>query len=254
MSGHTERFDPNDYDLNPESPYGVYIMHGFTSSTYEVRGLAQYLAKQGFHAVAENLPGHGTTVEECNRVRYTDWLSHVEQGVAKLMAESEKVFVAGESMGAVLAIHAADVFPLDGLILAAPLMEFNHPIKTRFLNPFMCHLVPYLDKRQFYPKKTYKFYGYTRYPMKALNQLVKLTNMVRRKLHRIKAPVLIQYTTSDITVPVRNAQIIRENISSTLVQFSDYSRANHNMWDDDTEKDAIYNEVLDFLNKRVESS
>ena len=41
------RFDANNYELNKKSKKAVYLLHGFSSTTYEVKDLAQYLAKNG---------------------------------------------------------------------------------------------------------------------------------------------------------------------------------------------------------------
>ena len=60
------RIDTNDYEFNKEAQYGCYIIHGFSSTTYEVKELAEFLGNKGYHTIAKNLPGHGTTVEECN--------------------------------------------------------------------------------------------------------------------------------------------------------------------------------------------
>ena len=68
------RFDENNYKFNTESKNGIYLIHGFTNTTYELKMLAEYLSQKGYHSVANNLPGHGTTVAECNKTKYTDWL------------------------------------------------------------------------------------------------------------------------------------------------------------------------------------
>ena len=115
-----EFFDTKNYQFNIESKDGVYIIHGFTNSTYETRDLAEYLGNQGFYTLAINLPGHGTTPEDCNRVKYTDWIEFTEQRLADLSARCDKIFICGISMGALLAMHLATVFPINGLITAAP--------------------------------------------------------------------------------------------------------------------------------------
>ena len=61
---NTKNFDENDYEFNQESNIGVMIIHGFTSTTYEVKQLTKYLGSKGFHTIAKNLPGHGTTVQD----------------------------------------------------------------------------------------------------------------------------------------------------------------------------------------------
>ena len=38
------RFDKNNYEFNASSKLGVYIIHGFSSTTYEVKDLAEFLS------------------------------------------------------------------------------------------------------------------------------------------------------------------------------------------------------------------
>ena len=39
------RFDPNNYEFNKSSDIGVYIIHGVSNTTYEVKELAEFLVK-----------------------------------------------------------------------------------------------------------------------------------------------------------------------------------------------------------------
>ena len=61
-----KNFNTNNYLFNPNSKLGIYIIHGFSSTTYEVKKLAEYLGQQGYYVQADNLPGHGTSIEDCN--------------------------------------------------------------------------------------------------------------------------------------------------------------------------------------------
>ena len=90
MINNTKNFDENDYEFNSDSNIGVMIIHGFTSTTYEVKELAQFLSLQGFHTIAKNLPGHGTNVEDCNKTKYREWLEFVEQNYAEMMSKIVK--------------------------------------------------------------------------------------------------------------------------------------------------------------------
>ena len=42
------RFDTNNYEYNKSSPIGVYIIHGFSNTTYEVKEIAKFLETKGF--------------------------------------------------------------------------------------------------------------------------------------------------------------------------------------------------------------
>ena len=140
---NTVRIDTNDYEFNKDSKIGCYIIHGFSSSTYETKELAQFLGDRGFHTITRNLPGHGTTVEECNRVKYSDWLSFVEQDVAELSNDVDKICVIGMSMGGVLALHIASLFPVECVISAGAVFRFIGHNKLKYLTFLIKKILKY---------------------------------------------------------------------------------------------------------------
>src|SRR5690349_18500126 len=87
-------------------PFGCLLLHGFTAAPSEMRPLAESLAAAGFGVRVPRLPGHGTHVEELALARPSDWLEAAEADLARL-ADRGPVFVAGQSMGALLAILLA---------------------------------------------------------------------------------------------------------------------------------------------------
>ena len=101
----TMQFDTNNYEFNPNSKIGIYLIHGFSSTTYELKQLAKQLADQEYHVVLNNLHGHGTTLEDCNKTKYQNWLDYSKIEFAKLCSTSDKVFVVGCSMGGVIALY-----------------------------------------------------------------------------------------------------------------------------------------------------
>ena len=111
----TSRFDEKNYVFNKNSENGIYLIHGFTNTTYEVKKMAEYLSKKGYHTIANNLPGHGTTIEECNRVKYQDWLDAIEHDIAELSSKCKKIHIIGSSMGGVLGLHLATKFPINSI-------------------------------------------------------------------------------------------------------------------------------------------
>ena len=179
MIDNTPHFDENDYEFNKESNIGILIIHGFTSTTYEVRDLAEYLGDKGFHTVAKNLPGHATCSEDCNSTKYPEWLEFVEQNYAEIMSSNDKVYIIGISMGAVLGLHLSTLFPVDGLVVAAAVFKFNDQKKLEWLNPITKYFLPYLSKRSRYDHKIRNnliFHGYNRYPLRALDEFLKIAH------------------------------------------------------------------------------
>jgi len=226
----TKLFDENNYEFNPDSKNGVYLIHGFTNTTYETKYLAKYLSEKNYRTIANNLPGHGTTIEECNKVKYYDWLTSVEQGLAELASQCDKVHVIGSSMGAVLALHLATKFPLNSLVISAPVFQFKSEFKTRILVPLFKNIVPIKDKSTQYKNgKDMQFYGYSYYPNKAVNEMRKLTNVVRKKLMKVKCPTLLIHSEADLTSIMKNYNIVNDTIESKIKEKLILKNSSHNM-------------------------
>ena len=73
----TQYFDEKSYDLNCNAKTGIFLIHGFSSTTYELKKLAKFLADKDFFVRFENLPGHAlcycTTALRHGRREATTW-------------------------------------------------------------------------------------------------------------------------------------------------------------------------------------
>ena len=245
-------FDSNNYEFNSESKDGVYIIHGFTNTTYETRDLAKYLGDQGFYTVANNLPGHGTTAEDCNRCKFTDWIDFVEQGFAAISSRCDNVYVIGISMGSVLALHLSSVFPINAAVFAATVLQFKDFIGTRILTPIFHKIIPFREKKLSYPIKirdTFNYLGYPVWPMSAVNEMRKLTNKVKKELNLVKTPALIIHSEQDKLQLPTNTPLVYNSISSKIKEKLIVCRANHNLFTSSPDQEMIFQKVASFLNQ-----
>src|SRR5262245_31617071 len=80
-------------------PAGALCLHGFTGNPSSMRGLAEAFAAAGFSVELPRLPGHGTTVEEMKGTGWADWTAEVESAYQRLASRTERLVVAGLSMG-----------------------------------------------------------------------------------------------------------------------------------------------------------
>ena len=243
------RFDPNNYEFNKSSKIGVYILHGFSSTTYEVKQLAEFLAQHGFHTVANNLPGHGTNLEECNRIKFNHWLEFVKKDVAKLASESEKIFVVGVSMGAVLTLYLASLFPLNGFVAAGTVLKFKKYFSTNILVPIVCHIKKFQQKNKVVTVEGVQFYGYDQYPLVALNEYRKMIKSIIPLIHKIKCPGLAIHSKADNVSTEKNIKTITEHIDTNNLEIMYVDNAHHNMFDANIDREKIFNKILDFLNR-----
>ena len=240
------RFDTENLELG-SGPTGCYLIHGFTGTTYELRGLAHFLADQGYRVSARLLPGHGTTMEECNLVKAEDWLEEVEYHFTDFMLDCEAAFVIGLSMGAGLALHLAALFPLAGVVAMSPALVLPS-WKLRLL-PVTSRFKPILPKAQVYADRNpdqHLYYGYPGYPAKALWQMLRLHRHIRAELGNVTAPALIMHSHADITAPFVNARLVHETIASTDKELVEFEQSSH-MLPDDTEKEAVWRAIGEFV-------
>ena len=254
----TDKFDVNNYSFNTNSHLGIYLIHGFSSTTYEVQKIAQHLADQGYQVRADNLPGHGTSIQDCNNTSHTEWLSFVEQGVAEMYSSCDKVIVIGVSMGAVLALHLGTIFPLDGLISASALFKFRSEFDVRVLARLFHKIKPSIPKKStFQPNKlklvTSGFYGYNKYPVSALNQMRMLVDKVRLTIHTISSPLLLIHSKQDQTAIFDNFNIIKNSLRTPNLDTLVLEEAGHNVFDTQGKDQAIlFNAVDNFIKDKFD--
>jgi carboxylesterase len=113
-----------------KQPWGVLILHGFTSSLDCVNGIEPPLKDLGVVTRMPVLRGHGAVSPEALRgVTWHDWLADAEDALQALMAESQRAIVFGHSMGGLLALNlaASHGHQLDSLIVAAAAVQLANP-------------------------------------------------------------------------------------------------------------------------------
>ena len=114
-----EKLNPASFYL-PGGSRGILLVHGFTGSPPEMRPIADYLNQRGISVSAPLLPGHGTSVKDMNRCKWTDWANATENALKELRSKCKSVFVGGLSMGSLLALNLGTKFEnIPGIILLA---------------------------------------------------------------------------------------------------------------------------------------
>jgi carboxylesterase len=103
----------------------VLLVHGYPGTPYEMQPLAQALNGQGWTCRGILLPGFGTQLETLPERTWTEWREAVSEALTVLKREHAPVLLVGHSMGASVALCAAERVPVDGLVLLAPFWH-NH--------------------------------------------------------------------------------------------------------------------------------
>tara|TARA_B100001142_G_scaffold70355_1_gene70660 strand:+ start:1241 stop:2014 length:774 start_codon:yes stop_codon:yes gene_type:complete len=248
----SKNFDTNNYLFNPDSKLGIYIIHGFSSTTYEVKKLAEYLGQQGYYVKADNLPGHSTSIEDCNLTTHDEWLNFVEKEIASMYTKCDKVIVMGVSMGGVLTLHLASIFPLDGAVVAGALFKFKNEFNVRVLVRLLHRFKTTQPKRKSFTDEQLKiinhqFYGYDHYPLIALNEMRKMIDKVKEKLHKISSPILLIHSKIDQTATFENFHIIKNLLKNSKLSTLILEKTGHHVFDtEEPDKEEILSNISTF--------
>ena len=105
-------------------PHGALCLHGFTGNCNSMRGLAEAFQAAGFAVELPLLPGHGTSVADMMSTGWDDWSAAAEDAYERLAHRSDKVVVAGLSMGGALTAWLAARHPeVAGIVCINALVQ-----------------------------------------------------------------------------------------------------------------------------------
>jgi len=232
-------------------PTGVLLIHGFTATTAEVRPLAQALFSAGFSVSAPLLPGHGTTPEDANHNTWQDWTNSVKTAYRELKSQCERIFIAGESMGSVIALYLAASTPqISGVIVYAPAVK----LRSSFVVPTarLLSLIRSTVKKPPSPTSVVDglWQGYPVYPLKALVQFINLQDYTLSHLPAIHQPLLIVQGRKDHSVSPQAPEIIVSRVKSSMIEVHWLEESGHCVILD-TERDNAIQITQSFITRTL---
>lgn len=192
------------------------LIHGLSSTPWEVRPVGLALREAGFHAESFWLPGHGTTPEELAQVRWRDWVAAAERHFDRLSEEHEQVVVLGTSLGGSLALwlaarrEVAAVVSMGGAVWlhwGARFVRLLSRVWRFQKKPTKGSAIFDEQARALHP-------SYPKMSLRALGEMYDLTNQVRPLISRITAPLLVMHARQDSVIAAKNATWIYEQAQS----------------------------------------
>jgi len=209
---------------------GVLLCHGLSGSPGSMRPWGEFLALHGYTVRVPRLPGHGTSVAECNITRWEDWYAEVERGMLQLARHCERVFVGGLSMGGALAIHLAQNHPdvVDGLMLVNPALA-SGDWKARYLLPVMrgLRVKEYPAISNDIAKEGADEIAYDKTPIYALWSFTRQWPHLIADLHRVKQPTILFHAPADNIVDTTTSELLRALIGSQDFSYVELPHSQH---------------------------
>jgi len=224
---------------------GALLLHGFTATTAEVRPLAERLVAGGYTVSAPLLPGHGTSPQDLNQTRWQAWLQAGQAALTNLQAKCERVFLCGESMGGVLALHLASQNPsVAGLVLYAPAIALQMSLADYAKLYLGALLMAEAPRSGLDCAETWQ--GYPGLPLKGAAQLLALQRATRARLGQIHQPTLVFQGRLDTTVAPSAGQFILQNISSPIKEQIWLEKSHHTLTLD-VELDSLSQKTMQWM-------
>jgi carboxylesterase len=232
----------------------VLLIHGFTGTPYEMRYLGERLAAQGFRVKGVRLAGHGLDPIAFGQANADQWVRECLEALDSLAVGARHLFVAGLSMGALLAVILAAERPanVSGIALLAPAFRFHGTVRLfmwLFRNGPMRRLLRYIPKggsavldgeqRRANP-------SIARVPTSGAGELGSMIDRAEEALPKVHAPALVMYSRFDPTVAPRAAFLAAERMGSKPVRMVEVTRSLH-VITIDNDRERVAEEVGSFF-------
>lgn len=232
-------------------PVGVFLSHGYTATTAEVRPFAERLHEKGFSVAAPLLAGHGSRPEDLNRVTWQDWIESGEKVYGELKSRCERVFLGGQSMGGLVALFLAAQHPeAAGLLLYAPAIKLSLTTQDKVLLYAGSVFMPQVERSSL--DVSDKWQGYPGLPLKGAIRLLQLQAVVRQRLPQVRQPLIIFQGRKDTTVHPTAGDVILQEAGSTLKERHWMEASSHPILID-IELEAVTDLTLRFIDRILAS-
>lgn len=185
-----------------DTPRGIVVLvHGLSDTAFSMRDLATTFANHCFESRAVLLPGHGTRPADLMGVDHRAWQAHVAAAVRQARSESDRIVVAGFSLGAALALNVAADSPGD----IAAVIGFSpaYRIRSHFLARQARWIAPFRPWLDLGPREDFARYGAM--PTQGIASTVATLNSLEarmRSLEKLQIPWLVVQSEDDEVVDV----------------------------------------------------
>ncbi len=234
----------------------VLLLHGFTSTPWETRPVAEALSRAGFATRAPLLPGHGTNPDALAKVTWADWLRCAEIELDALIASHKHVVIAGFSLGALLAIVAGTRRQHSGVVgvIALGAATGLSPLAGRVLSVAerLGGWMPDLRLKKYRgsdvrdPTAKRLNPAYRVQPMRAARELLEGQRQALTAVSTLSLPLLVMHGRHDSTVPMSKALLLVERAERASVELRILPRSAH-LLGVDVERAQVCEAIVSFV-------
>lgn len=266
------------YFKNNGGPTAI-LIHGLTGTPNEMKYVANFLSKKGYRIACPRLANHDQPIEILKDTKWQEFYESVRTAFLKADSENNhsSIFVAGLSMGALLALLLAEEFPnrISGVSCLSPTLFYDgwnvpwtrhllhlvtwNPLKYLF---YFKEETPYGIKNETIRQRIYDYYqqadlndlsrlskyGYPYFPVTLLCELQNLVKHLTKKLPNVRVPVQMLQAKNDDVTSVRNSQFIYDKIGSQTKEIFLLHNSYHVITADD-DRETVAEKVDEFFSR-----
>jgi len=261
-----------DFHL-PGGRNGVLLIHGLTGTPTEMRLIGKGLNRNGFTVYGMQLAGHCGDEADLLATGWHDWYRSVVDAAERLRGEVDHLFVAGLSMGALLALKLAADHPdkVDGLGLYGTTFVYDGWTipwigKLSFMLPLVCSL-GFGHKAKFHECFPYGIKderirqriagsmlsgdsaaaGLPGNPWPSLAEFYRLSFRVRQQLKSVRTPCLVVHAKDDDVASLKNVRMVVRGVSGPVETV--LLENSYHMITVDQERDQVIERSTRFFNE-----
>ncbi|WP_392561827.1 alpha/beta fold hydrolase [Orbus sturtevantii] len=266
--------------LLPGNHNGVLLIHGLTGTPNEMRILAKGLNAVGFTVYSMQLAGHCGNEEDLCQTTWQDWYQTVQDSADFLAQKVDNLFVAGLSMGSLLALKLAADRPtqIKGVGVLAATFKYDgwsipYWVKKLYFLLVLFKKLGLFQKKSFIEKPPYGLKderiratvsesmlsgdsasaGLAGNPLPALAEMQLLAKQVKKQLPQVICPCLIMHSGHDDIADIKtNARLVEKNVSgpTTFITLDD----SYHLITIDRQRKEVINECISFFEQIASSS
>ena len=250
--------EPFFFPGDPSKP-ACLLIHGFTGAPKEMRLMGDYLNQQGYTCLGIRLAGHATHPEDMIRSKYTDWIASVESGYHMLRGITNDIFLAGLSMGGVLALLTSTSLKVRGVVAMSTPVSLPNDYPIWFLRA-VSKVIKYSPKRKgepgsgWFDKTAYQEQvSYSQNPVRSAAELKELIIEMNAALPKVMIPVLLMHSKDDTYVLPENMERMYSELVNARDKTKLYITGSGHVITRDAAREQVFQSTLEFI-QRIESS
>lgn len=235
-----------------ERDAAVVCVHGFGATPFEALPVGRALARAGFHVAGPAVAGHAILPFErgfriFKETTRFQWLQSVRQEVTALRGRFPRVYVYGQSMGGLIALHLAEEGLADAVAVTGAALIL--PRAARWLAPLLRRATFQLpDLNNAVPENP----RYGTHASRPIHELLELSRETARDLGKVRCPVLALHARRDEAITPRAVKLMETRVRGPLaVRW--FERSGHTMTLD-VEAEAVVEAIVAFFTRMEDAA